>query len=120
MLAVDGFASQVIPDTRPPFEKLNRMSLYYLLWANGIESSDSLPKDHLVKIADLHKDELLTQGPNGTYAYKNVNAYKDIFGAIVIQRPAEHAAVYEIKDPAELAEAIKSKPKPKQKQKTGE
>ncbi len=118
MLAVEGFQTQMLPDERQPFEKLSRMSLYYLMWANGIENvSDSFPKDILLKIADLNKDKLLVVGPNGTYGYKNVQAYKDQFGSIVIPRPAEHIAVYEIKDPVELAVAVKTKPK---KTKSGE
>lgn len=112
MLAVDGFKTEMLPDERPPFEKLSRMSLYYLMWANGIENiSDSLPKETLVKIADLNKEKLLVSGPNGTYGYKNVDAYKDQFGSIVVRRPEDHIAIYEIKDPVELQEAVKKKPK---------
>lgn len=112
MLAAEGFQIEMLPDNRPPFEKLNRMSLYYLLWSNGIENvSDSMPKDKLVKIAELNSDLLLVAGPNGTYGYKNVVAYKDQFGSIVIQRPKEHIEMYNnISDQVELTKAIKTKP----------
>lgn len=99
MIPVQGFKSNVSPDERPPFQRLNRMSLFYLLWANGVaDASDSMPKDHLVKIAELNHDKLLTQGPNGTYGYKNVNAYVGMNGEVKIERPATHVDMYKPKE----------------------
>ena len=111
MIPIQGYKVDMIPDERPPFERLNRMSLYYLLWANGVENvSDSMPKETLLKFADINKDKLLVLGPNGQFGYRNVSAYKDISGAIIISRPEEHSKVYKELKGEDLAKAIKTKP----------
>lgn len=116
MIPVQGFNTEVFSDERGAFEKLNRMSLYYLLWANGVENvSDSMPKDMLIKFAEINRENLLMQGPSGSVGYKNVVAYQDVNGGIVIQRPKEHMGIYTDLSGHELDQAIKTKPKAKSK-----
>jgi len=80
----------VLPDTRTKFERLNRMSLYYLLKSNGIECHDSMPKTKLVQMCEIDEEKLVVFREDGQYGYKNVEAYRDpVNGQIHIRRPVE-------------------------------
>lgn len=89
MIGIQGFQTRDTEDDRKIFEKLSRLSLYYLLRANNIQNiTDDLPKTRLVKIADLESEKLVDVRGNGEFAFKNVTAYKDFSGSIKIERPA--------------------------------
>ncbi len=111
--SVSGGTVSVLPDTRTKFERLNRMSLYYLLKANGIECSDSMPKTKLIQICEINEDALIAYSETGEYGYKNVKAYKDaVNGQIHIVRPVEKEEIEEKK-----AEPLKLKQTPDTKEK---
>ena len=78
MLSISGYKTQVMPDTRGPFLKLSRMSLYYLAVANGnTQVRDDMPKDTIVKILEIEPQKYLKSHPDGTYSYKNVEVFSD-------------------------------------------
>lgn len=106
MIGIQGFRTRDTEDSRQIFEKLSRLSLYYLMRANNIPNiTDDMPKTRLVKIADLESDKLVDVRGEGEFAFKNVKAYKDFSGSIKIERPA---CTYEdYKEAEEKAEAKK-------------
>lgn len=89
MLKVEGYQTKDLTDSRSALERLSRQSLYYLLVANGVKCKDDMPKTRLLTIAELDRDKLVIEGPDGTFAYNKVQAYKDPKdNSIRIIRPA--------------------------------
>lgn len=87
MIPVVGFKTEVMDDPRGALERLSRQSLYYLLVANKVQGvTDSMPKDKMLKMAELH-DGLIDYRADGKFSYKNVEAYLDNNNQIKIVRP---------------------------------
>jgi len=107
-----GMKAKDVIDTRQPLELLNRQSLVYLLFANGIDGwNEQMPKTDLLKIAQVHMDKLVSAESDGI-RYKNVFYHVNEARGVVIQRPKEHIeksmpkAVEEVKEPIEVPKAF--------------
>lgn len=88
MLAAQGFKTEVMEDTRPVLERLNRQNLYYLLRANGIDVASDIPKTRMLVIAEASGKELIIQRQDGKFSFSKVRAYRDDRdGQIKIERP---------------------------------
>jgi hypothetical protein len=65
-------------DERTTLDRLNRLSLYYLLKICGFDVQDTMPKEKMLKLADAHSERV---------DFKKVQTYNDGFGGIRVIRP---------------------------------
>lgn len=85
--------TQQIIDERSVLQRMNRISLYYLLKVCGFDVVDTMAKDKMLKLSEAHPEKI---------DMRKVQTYNDGFGGIRVVRPerfksedAENQKVFE-------------------------